>query len=84
MFIHYWDVHYPYTPPERMRGLFYKGGNPTDPNNHELDEWWDHPVGAMARDTWLRTPNGLITDPELRDGALRSRDPLSGRGHRRA
>ena len=63
MFIHYWDVHYPYTPPDRMRGLFYKGGNPTDPNNHELDEWWDHPVGAMARDTWLRTSNGLITDP---------------------
>ena len=55
MFIHYWDVHYPYIPPERMRGLFYKGGNPTDPNNHALDEWWDHPVGAMARDTWLRT-----------------------------
>ena len=63
MFIHYWDVHYPYTPPDRMRGLFYKGGNPTDPNNHELDEWWEHPVGAMARDTWLRTSNGLITDP---------------------
>ena len=63
MFIHYWDVHYPYTPPDRMRGLFYKGGNPTDPDNHELDEWWDHPVGAMARDTWLRTSNGLITDP---------------------
>ena len=63
MFIHYWDVHYPYMPPDRMRGMFYKGGNPTDPNNHELDEWWDHPVGAMARDTWLRTPNGLITDP---------------------
>ncbi|HTT61262.1 MAG TPA: sulfatase [Bryobacteraceae bacterium] len=63
MFIHYWDVHYPYVPPDRMRGLFYKGGNPTDPNNHTLDEWWDHPVGAMARDTWLRTANGLITDP---------------------
>jgi arylsulfatase len=63
MFIHYWDVHYPYVPPERLRGLFYNGGNPTDPNNHALDEWWDHPVGAMARDTWLRTQNGLITDP---------------------
>jgi arylsulfatase A-like enzyme len=63
MFIHYWDVHYPYVPPERMRGLFYNGGNPTDRDNHALDEWWDHPVGAMARDTWLRTPSGLITDP---------------------
>jgi arylsulfatase A-like enzyme len=63
MFIHYWDVHYPYTPPDRLRGLFYNGGNPTDKNNHALDEWWDHPVGAMARDSWLRTSNGLITDP---------------------
>jgi len=64
MFIHYWDVHYPYVPPDRMRGLFYNGSNPTDPDNHALDEWWDHPVGAMAKDTWLRTPNGLITDPD--------------------
>jgi len=63
LFIHYWDVHYPYVPPDRMRGLFYIGGNPTDPNNHALDEWWDHPVGAMAKDTWLRTSNGLVTDP---------------------
>lgn len=63
LFIHYWDVHYPYVPPDRMRGLFYSGGNPTDPDNHALDEWWDHPVGAMARDTWLRTPSGLIRDP---------------------
>jgi arylsulfatase A-like enzyme len=63
LFIHYWDVHYPYVPPERLHGLFYNGGNPTDPDNHALDEWWDHPVGAMARDTWLRTADGLITDP---------------------
>jgi arylsulfatase A-like enzyme len=64
MFIHYWDVHYPYVPPERMRGLFYDGHNPTDPNNHELDEWWHHPIGAMARDTWLRSSDGLIRDPK--------------------
>jgi len=63
LFIHYWDVHYPYVPPDRMRGLFYSGGNPTDPDNHALDEWWEHPVGAMAKDTWLRTSNGLVTDP---------------------
>jgi arylsulfatase len=63
MFIHYWDVHYPYVPPDRMRGLYYDGGNPVDPDNHALDEWWTHPVGAMARDTWLRTPKGVITDP---------------------
>jgi arylsulfatase len=64
MFIHYWDVHYPYVPPDRMRGLFYDGGNPVDAGNHALDEWWEHPVGAMAKDTWLRTPKGIITDPD--------------------
>ncbi len=64
LFIHYWDVHYPYVPPERMRGLFYNGTNPTDPDNHALDQWWDHPIGAMARDTWLHTSNGPITDPQ--------------------
>ena len=29
-----------------MRGLFYNGGNSTDPNTHALDDWWDHPAGA--------------------------------------
>jgi arylsulfatase A-like enzyme len=63
LFIHYWDPHIPYTPPERYRGLFYEGDCPTDPNNHALDDWWLTPTGAMARDTWLRTADGLITDP---------------------
>src|SRR3954469_9546841 len=57
------DVHYPYTPPPAYSDLFYEGGDPTDPDNRALDKWWDHPIGAMARDTWLRTADGLITDP---------------------
>lgn len=77
-FIHYWDVHYPYTPPEKFRSLFYDGGNPVDPKNHALDEWWTHPIGAMAKDTWLRTPKGLVTDPDfvtnLYDGEIRYLD----------
>ena len=64
LFIHYWDVHYPYVPPPRYRDLFYEGAHPTDPSNHALDEWWTHPIGAMARDTWLRTPAGRVTDPD--------------------
>ncbi|MBW2146859.1 MAG: sulfatase [Deltaproteobacteria bacterium] len=63
LFIHYWDPHWPFNPPERYRELFYQG-NPTDPNNHSLDAWWKHPLGAAARDTWLRTENGLITDAD--------------------
>jgi arylsulfatase A-like enzyme len=63
MFIHYWDPHTPYTPPDRYRDLFYDGDNPTDPNNHALAPWWHTPLGAVARETWLRTVDGLVTDP---------------------
>jgi arylsulfatase len=62
LFIHYWDPHWPLTPPPKYRDLFYQG-NPVDPNNHALDPWWKHPLGAMARDTWLRRPEGVVTDP---------------------
>lgn len=64
LFLHYWDPHVPYLPPERYRHLYYNGDRPSDPNKHDLDEWWQTPFGAIAHDTWLRTPNGLITDPE--------------------
>jgi arylsulfatase len=63
MMIHYWDPHWPFNPPPRYDHLFYSG-RPTDPDNHALDAWWQHPLGAVARDTWLRRPEGLITDPD--------------------
>lgn len=63
LFIHYWDTHWPYTPPERYRRLFY-AGHPTDPSNPSLEAWWRQPMGAAARATWLRTADGLITDVE--------------------
>jgi arylsulfatase A-like enzyme len=78
MFIHYWDVHYPYVPPKKYRELFYPGGTPIDPNNHALDEWWSHPIGEMAKDTWLRTGKGVINDPNfvtgLYDGEIKYLD----------
>ncbi|HEY63322.1 MAG TPA: sulfatase-like hydrolase/transferase [Caldilineae bacterium] len=64
LFIHYWDPHTPYTPPEQYRELFYEGGNPTDPENRSLEKMWEHPNGMIARDSWLRTPEGLITDAD--------------------
>jgi arylsulfatase A-like enzyme len=63
MLIHYWDPHWPFKPPARYRDLFYSG-NPTDPSNRALDAWWQNPLGAVARDTWMRRPDGLVTDPE--------------------
>lgn len=62
LFLHYWDPHYPLTPPADYSELFYEG-NPTDPENHALDEWWSHPLGQMARVTYLRHPQGAVTDP---------------------
>jgi arylsulfatase A-like enzyme len=63
LFIHYWDPHWPYNAPERYRGLFYEG-NSTDPDNRSLDTWWQYPLGAAARNTWLRTGDGVVTDAE--------------------
>ena len=36
LFIHYWDAHAPYAPPERNR-TFYDGEDPRDPANKSLD-----------------------------------------------
>ncbi len=61
LFLHYWDPHYPLAAPSRYRDLFYQG-NPTDPGNHSLDAWRQHPLGAIALETWLRTDSERITD----------------------
>jgi len=37
IFIHYWDPHSLYIPPKPYRNLFYEGTDPTDPENHSLD-----------------------------------------------
>lgn len=62
-FIHYWDVHWPFMPPKAYKDLFYDGTNPTDPTNTSLAPFWKHPLGAVAKQTWLRTPKGPVTDP---------------------
>ncbi|MGD9213359.1 MAG: sulfatase [Desulfobacteraceae bacterium] len=64
LFMHYWDPHWPLTPPKRYQHLFYNGNSPVDPGNRSLEEWWEHPLGQIAKDTWLRTEHGLITDPD--------------------
>lgn len=63
LFMHYWDPHTPYTPPKAYQKLFYKG-NPSDPNNHSLDNAWAHPISALVRDVWLRLPEGPVMDAE--------------------
>ena len=63
LMMHYWDPHWPLEPPAKFQNLFYNGNNnPTDPGNHSLDDFWKHPLGQLARDTWLRRREGPITD----------------------
>jgi arylsulfatase len=37
LFLHYWDCHTPYLPPEEYWSIFYKGEDPFDPDNHSMD-----------------------------------------------
>jgi arylsulfatase A-like enzyme len=48
LFLHYWDPHGLYIPPEKYRGLFYDG-DPYDPDNHSLDYLKSHPVWAFTK-----------------------------------
>jgi arylsulfatase A-like enzyme len=63
LFMHYWDPHTPYNAPDKYRKLFYNGGDPYDPENTSLDSFWETPFGTLARDTWLATDDGIVTDP---------------------
>ncbi len=80
LFVHYWDPHTPYFPPKRYRTMFYEGdeATATDPQNEALEPLWRHPLGQRWRDTWLKLPEGRITDPEyiraLYDGSVRYAD----------
>ena len=55
MFVHYWDPHTPYLPPERYRGLFYQG-DPCDPARRGLlQEFYGRNLHATKwRETWIR------------------------------
>ena len=62
LFIHYWEPHTPYLPPERYRG-FYTGGDPCDPRIKTLDAIKQTPFWDLWGDTWFRKL-GPVTDPE--------------------
>ncbi len=64
MFIHYWDPHAPYLPPERYRSLFYNGVY-NDPKNHSLDALkagplWEYHLQYNL--VWLRELAEDLTD----------------------
>lgn len=66
LFIHYWEPHSPYLPPEKYRGLFYKG-DPCDPNNKSLEKLWKPPYWDFFGKEWKRWIDLIksgITDAE--------------------
>jgi arylsulfatase A-like enzyme len=81
LFVHYWDVHTPYLPPEQYRRRFYQGGDPADPANESLAPLFEHPLGKVWQDTWFSWLGG-VTDAAYVDalyaGALNYLDEKIG------
>ncbi|MCC6730220.1 MAG: sulfatase [Chthonomonadales bacterium] len=81
LFVHYWEPHTPYLPPERYR-LFWDGRDPADPAVHGLEGLRATPFWEMWGDTWFRKL-GPVTDPgyivSLYDGEIRHADEGIGR-----
>jgi len=81
IFIHYWDPHSLYLPPEPYRRLFYKG-NESDPENHSLDVLKSQPIWPFVK-RHLDAIGENITDIEYvvaqYDGEIRYADDNLGK-----
>ena len=65
LFIHYWDPHTPYIPPENLIKLFYpEGKNPFSEEDKRMEEFYKTPHGKSWSETWLKKDGKLIRDPE--------------------
>lgn len=68
MFVHYWDPHTPYLPPEELWYEFYEGDDPCDPENHSLLPLLEGYWGARWKQNWFsRLPEG-VTDALFIEG----------------
>ena len=80
IFIHYWDPHSLYIPPERYRRLFYEGDE-SNPENHSLDKLKTQPVWPFVK-RHLDPMGKDITDIEYviaqYDGEIRYADDNVG------
>lgn len=53
LFVHYWDPHAPYTPPDNYLSTFYQG-NPFDPSNHSLDNFYKYCPYRESVENWFK------------------------------
>jgi arylsulfatase len=85
LFVHYWDPHGLYRPPEKQYSEMFYEGDPYDPQNHSLDILEEQLVGPFVRhhiDTLYAGDGGRITDAEYvvaqYDGEIRYVDTKVG------
>lgn len=79
LFLHYWDPHTPYIPPENLIPHFYtEDKDPCRPEDARMDEFYKTPHGKGCNQTWLKKDGKLITDTEyveaLYDAEIRYMD----------
>lgn len=54
LFLHYWDPHTPYLPPQPFREMFYeKNRDPYDVNNHSMDPAWNDEMFKWYFHDWM-------------------------------
>lgn len=81
LFLHYWDCHTPYLPPENYRTMFYEGKDPFDPNNHSMDparEQISYPFFKKWHYDLLGNPTDANYIIAHYDGAIRYVDSAVG------
>jgi arylsulfatase A-like enzyme len=75
LFVHYWDPHTPYLPPDEYKRRYYpEDRDPYDPNNHNMDPAWDWEAFRWYFHEWMPgvTDSGYVNN--LYDGETRYMD----------
>jgi len=65
LFVHFWDPHTPYVPPEPFCKFYPSGRDPRAPENHALDQLYGCNIGGWLKD-WARKLDSRykdVTDP---------------------
>jgi arylsulfatase len=63
MFVHYWEPHTPYMPPERYRTFYQAGRDPYSSDHHSMDPVRQQPIWGMFHDLWFNKL-GPVTDAD--------------------
>nr|MDO8109138.1 sulfatase [Candidatus Sigynarchaeota archaeon] len=85
LFVHFWDPHTPYIPPEEFCTFYPAGTDPRDPANHALDQLYSCNIGQWLKDWGAKLDPRYkgITDPNyiisLYDGGIAYADHHVGK-----